>query len=58
VVPSFMANRHGCRLMKLIKLFLEHIVEKEEHVSNKWSSKYWIILVQFVVIAVLWYNIM
>jgi uncharacterized membrane protein len=37
--------------------FLEHIIEKGEHVSNKWSWKNWVILVQFVVITVLWYNI-
>jgi hypothetical protein len=37
--------------------FLEHILEKGEHVSNKWFWNDWVILVQLVVIAVLWYNI-
>jgi hypothetical protein len=37
--------------------FLEHITEKGEHVSNRWSWKDWVILVQVVVIAVLWYKI-
>jgi viroplasmin and RNaseH domain-containing protein len=38
--------------------FLEHITEKGEHVSNKWCWKYWVILMQFVVIAVLLFKIM
>jgi viroplasmin and RNaseH domain-containing protein len=38
--------------------FLEHIIEKREHVSNKWYWKDWMILVQFVVIVVLLYKIM
>jgi viroplasmin and RNaseH domain-containing protein len=38
--------------------FLEHITEKGEHVSNKWSLKDWVALVQFVVITILWYEIM
>jgi viroplasmin and RNaseH domain-containing protein len=43
---------------KAYHVFLEHIVEKGEHVSNKWCWKDWMILVQFVVIIVLLYKIM
>jgi hypothetical protein len=32
--------------------FLEHIAEKKEHVSNKWCWKNYVILAQFVVIAI------
>jgi viroplasmin and RNaseH domain-containing protein len=31
---------------------------KLEHVANMWCWKDWVILVQFVIIAVLWYKIM
>jgi hypothetical protein len=31
---------------------------KPEHVAKLWSRKDWMILVQFVVIVVLWYQIM
>jgi viroplasmin and RNaseH domain-containing protein len=37
--------------------FLEHVAEKGEHISNKWCWKDWVILVQFVVIAILLYKI-
>jgi hypothetical protein len=40
---------------KAYQAFLKHIIEKGEHVSNKWSWNDWVILMQFVVIAVLWY---
>jgi hypothetical protein len=31
---------------------------KPEHVAKLWSQEVWMILVQFVVIVVLWYQIM
>jgi hypothetical protein len=37
--------------------FLEHVAKKGEHISNKWCWKDWVILVQFVVIAILLYKI-
>jgi hypothetical protein len=36
----------------------EQVAQKAEDVAKKWCWKDWIILVQFVVIAVLWYKIM
>jgi viroplasmin and RNaseH domain-containing protein len=35
----------------------EQVAQKVEDGAKKWSWKDWMILVQFVVIAVLWYNI-
>jgi viroplasmin and RNaseH domain-containing protein len=43
---------------KAYKAFLEHITVKGEQVSNKWYWKDWVILVQFIVIAILLYKIM
>jgi viroplasmin and RNaseH domain-containing protein len=36
----------------------EQVAQKAEDVAKKWSWKDWMIFVQFVVITVLWYNIM
>jgi hypothetical protein len=36
----------------------EQVIQKAEDVPKKWSGKDWVILVQFVVIVILWYNIM
>jgi hypothetical protein len=36
----------------------EQVAQKAKDVAKKWCWKYWVILVQFVVIAVLWYKIM
>jgi hypothetical protein len=36
----------------------EQVTQKVEDVAKNWCWKDWVILVQFVVIAVLWYKIM
>jgi hypothetical protein len=38
--------------------FLEHIVEKGDHVSNKWCWKDSVTLMQFLVVVVLLFKIM
>jgi hypothetical protein len=35
----------------------KQVTQKAEDVAKKWCWKDWLILVQFVVIAVLWYKI-
>jgi hypothetical protein len=37
---------------------LDQVTQKAGDVAKEWSCKDWVILVQFVVIVVLWYNIM
>jgi hypothetical protein len=54
-LPRWFCHSYSTRMQaeEAYQAFLEHIVEKGEHVSNKWCWKYWVILVQFVVIAIL-----
>jgi viroplasmin and RNaseH domain-containing protein len=55
---AFQSYSTRMQVEEAYQAFLEHIVEKGEHVSSKWCWKDWVILVQFVVVAVLWYKIM
>jgi viroplasmin and RNaseH domain-containing protein len=54
----FQSNSTRMQAEEAYQAFLKHIVEKGEHVSNKWSWKDRVILVQFIVIVILWYKIM
>jgi hypothetical protein len=55
---TFQSYSTRMQAKEVYQAFLKHTVEKGEHVSNKWCWKYYVILVQFVVIAVLVYKIM